>query len=113
MKILKLKPTISNHGKPKEARAREFAIILLISSIVLFAPESFAANAGGETGAFADIYGKISGWASGTAGKLITLVTLLFGAVGGVLGFNPRLVFGCIGVGLMLSFSKAIVEVLF
>jgi hypothetical protein len=115
MKTLNLNPTIPNLGNPKEIRTKELAIVLLIASVILFAPESFAQGAtqAGTKDAFLTVYDKLSGWTQGTAGKLITLVTLLFGAVGGVLGFNSRIVFGAIGVGLLLATSTSFVDILF
>jgi type IV secretory pathway VirB2 component (pilin) len=62
---------------------------------------------------FAATFTKLSGWTTGTAGKLITLTSFIMAGISGVAGFRPAIIFGCLGVGIVLAGSSSIVNMLF
>lgn len=88
----------------KKSIATAFITTALISSTALAADGSDP---------FAQIFTKISGWTTGTAGKLITLTAFIMSGISGVAGFRPAIIFGCLGVGVVLAGSSSIVNMLF
>ncbi|AIL66162.1 hypothetical protein NOVO_09265 (plasmid) [Rickettsiales bacterium Ac37b] len=56
---------------------------------------------------------RAEGWISGTAGKLITFISILIAGIMGVAGFPAKHVAGAIGVGLLLSSAKSLVDMIF
>jgi hypothetical protein len=96
----------TNQNKTKQYIA---AASILAATIIL--PEiSFAA---GGSDAFLDIHTKITGWVSGTAGKLITFICFAMAGIMGVAGFPTKYILGAMGTGLLLSSSGSIVDMLF
>lgn len=104
-------------GTQSKAEYERFIIVsTFIVAIPAFMPElAMAADtpAAGGTDAFAAIHGKISGWVKGSAGKLITLISVIMAGVMGVAGFPVKFIIGALGLGLMLASADTIVNMLF
>ena len=76
---------------------------------LFFLPEvSFAAE-----DAFQTILTKATGWVGGSAGKLVTFISLAMAGIMGVAGFPTKYVVGALGTGLLLSSASGIVEMIF
>lgn len=88
---------------------------ILITTALFFSPAlaDTAATAVAADDPFSTTFTKISGWTTGTAGKLITLTAFIMAGISGVAGFRPAIVFGCLGVGIVLAGSSSVVDVLF
>lgn len=86
---------------------------LLMCAASMLLPELASAADAAKTNAFDIAFKQISGWTGGSAGKLITFTSLIGAAVMGVLGFSGRAIMGAIGIGVLLSSSKAIVDMIF
>ncbi len=86
------------------------AVIVILAAAILLPEISFAA---GSADAFAGIHTKITGWISGTAGKLITFICFAMAGIMGVAGFPTKYILGAMGTGLLLSSSGSIVDMLF
>jgi len=84
---------------------------VLIASLFFLPEVSFAA--GGNADAFETIFTKASGWVGGSAGKLITFISLAMAGIMGVAGFPTKYVVGALGTGLLLSSANGIVEMMF
>jgi hypothetical protein len=91
--------------------AKTFAALGLLTTVGLLIPES--AYAADTNDAFAKVYETLSGWIGGSAGKLITLAAALIAGAMGVLGFSGRAAIGVLGVGLLLSTSTTVVNMIF
>lgn len=78
--------------------------------ITLLGSEVFAAD---DKDAFLAVYNKVSGWTTGSLGKMVTILSLSMAALGGVLGFPFRYIAGAFGVGLIMSMSSSVVGMLF
>lgn len=85
----------------------------LLVTTALFALPALADTATTVSDPFAATFGKISAWTTGTAGKLITLTAFIMSGISGVAGFRPAIVFGCLGVGIVLAGSGSVVNMLF
>ena len=80
-----------------------------ITSALFFLPEvSFAAD-----DAFKTILDKTTGWVGGSAGKLVTFISLAMAGIMGVAGFPTKYVVGSLGTGLLLSSAGGIVDMIF
>lgn len=89
-------------------KAKQYLVIAGILTATIALPEiSFAADA------FAGIHTKITGWVSGTAGKLITFICFAMAGIMGVAGFPTKYILGAMGTGLLLSSSGSLVDMLF
>jgi len=97
--------------KLKSINTKSFVALAVVSAGLCILPE--LASAAVSTDAFDTALTKIAGWTSGSAGKLITFISLIGAAVMGVLGFSGRAIMGAIGIGVLLSTAKAIVEMIF
>lgn len=89
------------------------ALIATILATAMIAEPALADTARAVSDPFADTFNKISGWTTGTAGKLITLTAFIMSGISGVAGFRPAIVFGCLGVGVVLAGSSSVVNMLF
>jgi|GEM_PF-2910903 len=92
-------------------KTREYATVVSLLAATLLLPELSFASAPQD--AFANIHTKVSGWISGTAGKLITFTCFAMSGIMGVAGFPTKYVVGAMGTGLLLSSSNTLVEMLF
>ena len=88
------------------------AAALLIAAVILTEP-ALADTSTAVADPFASTFSKISAWTTGTAGKLITLTAFIMSGISGVAGFRPAIVFGCLGVGVVLAGSHSVVNALF
>lgn len=86
------------------------AVVGILTATMLLPDISFAA---GGADAFAGIHGKLTGWVSGTAGKLITFICFAMAGIMGVAGFPTKYILGAMGTGLLLSSSGSLVDMLF
>lgn len=92
-------------------KAKQYLGLAGILAATILLPElSFAA---GGADAFADIHTKITGWVSGTAGKLVTFICFAMAGIMGVAGFPTKYILGAMGTGLLLSSSGSLVNMLF
>lgn len=80
----------------------------VITSVLLLPELGFAAG-----DAFDGILAKASGWVTGSAGKLITFISLAMAGIMGVAGFPTRYVVGALGTGLLLSSAGGLVDMIF
>ncbi len=87
---------------------KSLAVGVLIAAIFLLPELSFAAG-----DAFQDILTKAGGWVNGSAGKLITFISLAMAGIMGVAGFPTKYVVGSLGTGLLLSSANGIVDMIF
>lgn len=85
--------------------------ILGIGAMLLVPELAFAA--GTEVDVFQKWYDKISGWATGSAGKLITILSILVAGAMGILGFSGKAALGVFAVGMLLASSVTVVNMLF
>lgn len=85
----------------------------LLVTTALFSLPALADAATAVSDPFAATFSKISAWTTGTAGKLITLTAFIMSGISGVAGFRPAIVFGCLGVGIVLAGSGSVVNMLF
>lgn len=86
-------------------------ITLLVTDIALSNTANSQNTANSD--AFLTVYEKIKSWTTGGVGKLITMLSLVMAAIGGVMGFPVRYIAGAIGVGLLLASASSIVDMLF
>ncbi len=92
-----------------EMKFKQYLAIGTIMASVFLVPElSFAAD-----DAFQTILTKASGWVNGSAGKLITFISLAMAGIMGVAGFPTKYVVGSLGTGLLLSSANGIVDMIF
>lgn len=92
-------------------KAKQYLVFAgVLASTALLPDLSFAA---GGADAFADIHTKITGWVSGTAGKLVTFICFAMAGIMGVAGFPTKYILGAMGTGLLLSSSGSLVNMLF
>ena len=92
-------------------KGKQYAAVAGILAISFLLPElSFAAE---NADAFASIHSKITGWVSGTAGKLVTFICFAMAGIMGVAGFPTKYILGAMGTGLLLSSSGSLVNMLF
>lgn len=103
----KMKPT-NIFNLSKDQLKQNLVLFIVIASTLLIADSSFAAN-----DAFEGILTKATGWVSGSAGKLITFISLAMAGIMGVAGFPTRYVVGSLGTGLLLSSASGLVEMIF
>ena len=103
---------MTNFIKPiNNNKAKQYLCLASILAATALLPEiSFAA---GGADAFADIHTKITGWVSGTAGKLVTFICFAMAGIMGVAGFPTKYILGAMGTGLLLSSSGSLVNMLF
>lgn len=103
---------MTNFIKPiNNNKAKQYLSLASILAATALLPEiSFAA---GGADAFADIHTKITGWVSGTAGKLVTFICFAMAGIMGVAGFPTKYILGAMGTGLLLSSSGSLVNMLF
>ena len=107
MKIIKSKKLVNFMTNQK---TKQYASAAGILAATILLPEiSQAAN----VDAFADIHTKVTGWISGTAGKLITFICFAMAGIMGVAGFPTKYILGAMGTGLLLSSSGALVNMMF
>ena len=103
--------TITNSNNKVSNKATQYLLTAAILATTLALPEiSFAA---GSADAFAGIHTKLTGWVSGTAGKLITFICFAMAGIMGVAGFPTKYILGAMGTGLLLSSSGSLVDMLF
>ncbi len=97
--------------KIDQNKAKQYLCLASILAVTMVLPDvSFAA---GGADAFAGIHTKITGWVSGTAGKLITFICFAMAGIMGVAGFPTKYILGAMGTGLLLSSSGSLVDMLF
>jgi type IV secretory pathway VirB2 component (pilin) len=89
------------------------AVVTLLVTTTLLVEPAFADTVTAVADPFAATFTKISAWTTGTAGKLITLTAFIMSGISGVAGFRPAIVFGCLGVGIVLASSGSVVNMLF
>lgn len=108
-----MQPT--NYIKTNKQTLQNIIITIgLITTVLFFLPEvSFAADAGSNKDAFKTILEKATGWVGGSAGKLITFMSLAMAGIMGVAGFPTKYVVGALGTGLLLSSASGIVDMIF
>lgn len=94
-----------------EKKSKQYLAIVTLATISFLLPE--LALADGPPDAFGNILTKTTGWVTGSAGKLVTFISLAMAGIMGVAGFPTKYVVGALGTGLLLSSSKTIVEMLF
>ncbi len=87
---------------------QSLAVGVLTAAIFLLPELSFAAD-----DAFQTILTKAGGWVNGSAGKLITFISLAMAGIMGVAGFPTKYVVGSLGTGLLLSSANGIVDMIF
>jgi type IV secretory pathway VirB2 component (pilin) len=85
--------------------------IALISMLLI--PEIGLAAETKGVDAFQDAFDKITGWITGSAGKLITIISIVIAGAIGIAGFPWKYVLGSFGVGMLLASSVTIVNMLF
>ena len=95
-------------SKIKGSTIKAIGVTWTLGAIMVCANEAMAAD-----DAFKQALTKISGWTSGSLGKLITFISLIGGAIMGALGFSWKTVAGPIGIGLVLSMANAITNLFF
>lgn len=95
-------------NKLNSNHAQTIIIGALIASLFFLPEISFAAD-----DAFKSILEKTTGWVGGSAGKLITFISLAMAGIMGVAGFPTKYVVGSLGTGLLLSSAGGIVEMIF
>jgi type IV secretory pathway VirB2 component (pilin) len=101
---------IKKQGRGDSSRAMATVAAVVVACTVL--PElGMAADT--DADAFAIINNKIQGWVTGSAGKLITFMSIVMAGVMGVAGFPVKFMIGAIGLGLMLASASTIVDMLF
>jgi hypothetical protein len=108
MKKHKTQNLKTNHKSINTKLLLALAVIPMAACIL---PEVVVA--GPSPDAFDNALTKIAGWTNGSAGKLITFISLVGAAIMGVLGFSGRAIMGAIGIGVLLSAAKAIVDMIF
>ncbi len=92
-------------------KTKQYLCLASILAVTMVLPDiSFAA---GGADAFAGIHTKITGWVSGTAGKLVTFICFAMAGIMGVAGFPTKYILGAMGTGLLLSSSGSLVDMLF
>ncbi len=96
----------------KIERKKAIAAGSLIAAALIAEP-ALADSARAVADPFAASYDKIVAWTTGTAGKLITLTAFIMAGISGVAGFRAAIVFGCLGIGIILAGSATIVNMLF
>ncbi len=102
---------MTNLIKINLSKAKQYMATAGILAAVMAIPElSFAAE---NADAFASIHSKITGWVSGTAGKLVTFICFAMAGIMGVAGFPTKYILGAMGTGLLLSSSGSLVNMLF
>ena len=82
-------------------------------AVVLTLMPELAMAADAKPDAFATVLDKVNEWVGGSAGKLITVISIIIAAAMGVAGFSIRYILGAIGTGLLLSSANALVNMIF
>lgn len=108
--MTKLTLTTAQNTKSQSKSIQYLAIAGILAATALLPELSFAA---GGADAFADIHTKVTGWVSGTAGKLVTFICFAMAGIMGVAGFPTKYILGAMGTGLLLSSSGSLVNMLF
>lgn len=87
---------------------KQYFAIGTLTAVVFLVPELASAD-----DAFQAILTKTTGWVNGSAGKLITFISLAMAGIMGVAGFPTKYVVGSLGTGLLLSSANGIVDMIF
>lgn len=108
MKLFKVQ---SSKAKHDGINTKLLIALTMLPVVACMLPDIVLAAPGAD--AFDNALTKISGWTGGSAGKLITFVSLVSAGIMGVLGFSGRAIMGAIGIGVLLSAAKTIVDMIF
>lgn len=96
--------------KPLDPRL--LAQLLVLGWIVAGAlvPElAFAATTPATAGALDPAWASVQGFLTGSGGRIITGVSFLGALIGSVWGFNPRVILGAAGVGVVTALAPAFI----
>lgn len=99
-----------NQNFIKTLDPRLLAQLLMLSCVVAGAllPElAFAAGTGGAS--LDPAWTTISGIITGAGGRIITGVSFLGALIGSVWGFNPKVILGAAGVGIVTALAPAFI----
>lgn len=98
----------------KASCAQLVITLVAVTATLSFIPEAaFANTSPPSTDAFATIFTKVNSWVGGSAGKLITFISIVMAGIMGVMSFPARYIVGALGTGLLLSSASALVDMIF
>lgn len=84
--------------------------LLILSCMVVGALLPEVALAAGTGGASLDpAWTTVSGFLTGSGGRIITGVSFLGALIGSVWGFNPKVILGAAGVGVVTALAPAFI----
>lgn len=100
-------------NQPKASCTQLVITLVAVTALLSLIPETAFANTGTPPDAFATIFTKVKGWVGGSAGKLITFISIVMAGLMGVMSFPARYIVGALGTGLLLSSASSLVDMIF